>query len=106
MDNPLTNSVQITGAAVVGEDFPEGTYDIEVVGEKEGTFTYSYENRFHFSAWLKPVYAEGNVYGTTCYHNVVLPYGTQIDTGEMTVMLIPSEGIVNDDYTFFYGKTI
>ena len=91
---------------VAGEDFPEGTYDIEVVGKKEGTFTYSYENEFYFSAWLKPVYAEGNTYASTYYHNVVLPQGAQIDTGEMTVMLIPSKGIVNEDYTSFYGNTI
>ncbi|WP_072446114.1 hypothetical protein [Blautia sp. Marseille-P3201T] len=105
-ENPITKPVQITGKAVAGTDFAEGTYDIEAVGEKEGTFTYSYEDKFHLYVWLKPTHMEGNIYTSAYYKNVVLPEGTQIDTGEMTVTLTPSKGIVSEDYNSFYGNTI
>lgn len=106
VENPLTNQVQIIGKVVAGRDFAAGTYDIEAVGEKEGTFTYSYEDKIQMSVWLKPMQAEGNIYTSVYYRNVVLPEGTQIDTGDMTVMLIPSKGIVSEDYNSFYGNTI
>lgn len=105
-ENPITKPVQITGEAVAGTDFAEGTYDIQAVGEKEGTFTYSYEDKFHLYVWLKPAHMEGNIYTSVYYKNVVLPEGAQIDTGEMTVMLTPSKGIVSEDYNSFYGNTI
>ena len=106
VENPLTNQVQIIGKVVAGRDFAAGTYDIEAVGEKEGTFTYSYEDKIQMSVWLKPMQAEGNIYTSVYYRNVVLPEGTQIDTGDMTVMLIPSKGIVSEDYASFYENTI
>lgn len=106
VENPLTNQVQIIGKAVAGRDFAAGTYDIEAVGEKEGTFTYSYKDKIQMSIWLKPMQTEGNLYTSVYYRNVVLPEGTQIDTGDMTVMLVPSKGIVSEDYASFYENTI
>lgn len=106
VENPLTNQVQIIGKAVAGRDFAAGTYDIEAVGEKEGTFTYSYKDKIQMSIWLKPMQTEGNLYTSVYYRNVVLPEGTQIDTGDMTVMLVPSKGIVSEDSASFYENTI
>lgn len=106
VENPLTNQVQIIGKAVAGRDFAAGTYDIEAVGEKEGTFTYSYKDKIQMSIWLKPMQTEGNLYTSVYYRNVVLSEGTQIDTGDMTVMLVPSKGIVSEDYASFYENTI
>lgn len=102
IENPLTTPVKMSGTYTAGENFPAGTYDIEAVGKKEGNFSYSYEDKFHLSFWLRPMYAEENNYTSLRYRNVVLPEGTQIDTGEMTVMLIPSKGIIDEDYSAFY----
>ena len=58
------------------------------------------------SIWLKPMQTDLKIYSSVYYRNVVLPEGTQIDTGDMTVMLVPSKGIVSEDYASFYENTI
>lgn len=106
IENPLTEEVEISGEVVAGSDFPAGTYDIEATGEMMGTVIYEYGDVFHLSLMMNSKSGYQSIYSSEIYRNIVLPEGTTVNTGEITVRLIPSKGIVNEDYTSFYGNTI
>ena len=38
------------------------------------------------------------------YENLVIPAGAKLDTGEMKIKLIPSDGITTEDYISFYDN--
>ena len=71
-------------------------------GEKEGTFYYSYKDKIQMSIWLKPMQKTKTYIFCVLSENGFALKGTQIDTGDMTVMLVPSKGIVSEDYASFY----
>lgn len=109
--NPLTETVEVTGTLTAGKDFPAGTYDIKAKTDGEYGIVF-----YHTSAQDGEEYApsfsvmmEANPteeYPEYCslYKNVVLPEGTVVETEELTVELVPSQGIISEDYLSFYSN--
>lgn len=107
--NPLTEEIEISGKSLAGEDFPEGTYDIYAVGEAFGIFQFElelvredYTVPFSLSIFMEENPTEEHPEYCSVYRNVVLPKGTSVDSEEMTIKLVPSEGIITQEYLDFY----
>lgn len=111
MKNPLTESVEIEGTMVAGKDFPAGTYDIKVKTEDSfGVVYYEIPAREEggyapsFSVMMEAEPTEEYPEYCSQYKNVVLPQGATIETEDFVVELVPSQGIVSEDYQSFYDN--
>lgn len=109
-ENPLKETVEITGQASAGTDFPAGTYDVVVTGEGFGVFKYEIpqegENAYplSFSVLMEGSPSEEYPEYSRIYKNVALPEGAVINADEFTVNLLPSAGIVSEDYMSCYDN--
>lgn len=110
-DNPLIQTFEMSGTAVAGEDFPEGTYDVYCIGDSFGVFNFDLElsREDHTVPFGISTLMEMNPkseYPDYCskYENFVIPAGAKLDTGEMKIKLIPSDGITTEDYISFYDN--
>lgn len=110
MDNPLSESYTVTGEAVAGEDFPEGTYNIITEGEEFGLVSYEIppedETEYGISYSLLMDKHPDSEYPEYCdrYYNAVLPKGTRIEGEGMILRLEPSTRIESEDYIQFYNN--
>ena len=112
--NPVTEAIDVSGTMTAGTDFPAGTYDIEAVGEDFGYITYEVPYEDSYSEGEQSYYSFGvmmeknptSEYPAYCpvYKNVVLPEGAVVDTKEYSCRLVPSSGIVSEDYEGFYDN--
>lgn len=102
--NPLTESVELKGEMVAGEDFPEGIYDIFYQPTED-------ESEFGSIDWSVPMEewnATGSVYfdaygGEQWYCNVAFPKGTIVEQFDLkNVLLVPTEQIAQTDLTAIY----
>lgn len=102
--NSLTESVELKGEMIAGEDFPEGIYDIFYQPGED-------ENEFGSIDWFVPMdewEAAGSVYfdtygGDQWYRNVAFPKGTMIVQEDLeNVWLVPTEQIAQTDLTAIY----
>lgn len=109
--NPLTETFEMSGTSVAGEAFPEGTYDVYCIGDSFGVFNFELELSredhtvpFGISTLMET--NPTNEYPDYCskYENLVIPAGAKLDTGEMKIKLVPSEGITTEDYMSFYDN--
>lgn len=110
-DNPLIQTFEMSGTAVAGEDFPEGTYDVYCIGDSFGVFNFDLElsREDHTVPFGISTLMEMNPkseYPDYCskHENLVIPAGAKLDTGEMKIKLIPSDGITTEDYISFYDN--
>lgn len=109
--NPVTESFQISGKALAGQDFLPGTYDIVAIEEESGIFRYNIYREsadedypLGFSVYMeKNPTAEYPIY-CSVYKNVVLPEGAVIEADNFKVKLVPSEGVTTENYKAFYGN--
>ena len=111
MENPLIQPFEMSGTSVAGETFPEGTYDVYCIGDSFGVFNFDLElsREDHTVPFGISVLMEMNPkseYPDYCskYENIVMPAGAKLDTGELKIKLIPSEGITTEDYMSFYDN--
>ncbi len=109
--NPLTETVEVNGSLTAGKDFPAGTYDMKVkTGDKFGIVFYHIpsvdEEEYppSFSVMMEANPTEEYPEYCSLYKNVVLPEGAVIEVEEFTVELVPSQGIVSEDYLAFYSN--
>ena len=112
--NPVTETVEVNGTMTAGTDFPAGTYDIEAAGEDFGYITYEVPYEDPYSEGEQSYYSFGvmmeknptSEYPAYCsvYKNVVLPEGAVVDTEGYLCRLVPSNGIVSEDYDGFYNN--
>ena len=112
--NPVTETVEVNGTMTAGTDFPAGTYDIEAVGEDFGYITYEVPYEDPYSEGEQSYYSFGvmmeknptSEYPAYCsvYKNVVLPEGAVVDTEGYLCRLVPSNGVVSEDYDGFYNN--
>ena len=113
-DNPVTETIDVSGTKTAGIDFPAGTYDIEAVGEDFGYVTYEIPYEDPYSDGEQSYYSFGvmmektptSEYPAYCsvYKNVVLPEGTTVNSEGYSCRLVPSSGIVSEDYNGFYDN--
>lgn len=112
--NPVTEAIDVSGTMTAGTDFPAGTYDIEAVGEDFGYVTYEIPYEDPYSDGEQSYYSFGvmmeknptSEYPAYCsvYKNVVLPEGAVVDSEGYSCRLVPSSGIVSEDYDGFYDN--
>ena len=113
-DNPVTETIDVSGTKTAGIDFPAGTYDIEAVGEDFGYVTYEIPYEDPYSDGEQSYYSFGvmmektptSEYPAYCsvYKNVVLPEGTTVNSEGYSCRLVPSSSIVSEDYNGFYDN--
>lgn len=103
IENPNTESFVMQGDFVVGDEVIPGVYDVYgvrgaglidfIVEFEDGTEAYG----------MAIVGEEGNeFFYPTVYKNLVLPEGTEIHMEDMTIELVPSEFIQDEDYLEYY----
>lgn len=110
--NPVGETVEVSSTMTAGIDFPAGTYDIQAVGEDFGYVTYEICYKNPYSNEEQNYYSFGvmleknptSEYPAYCslYRNVVLPEGAVVDSEGYLCRLVPSQGIVSEDYEKFY----
>ena len=103
MENPNTKSFTVQDEFVVGEDVIPGVYDVYgVAGAGILDFTVEFEDGY--SAYgCAIVGEEGNAFSyPTVYKNLVLPEGAVAQLDDMTVELVPSEIIKDEEYLEYY----
>lgn len=98
--NPLTESVDVSGNAIAGEDFQAGVYDIVYEPDPENEYgevgIYIWNEEKGVVIYNTELYFD-NFIGETTYHNVVLPKGSEIVvTGLKNITLVPSMWISPD----------
>lgn len=111
-DNPVTETVDVSGTMTAGTDFPAGTYDIQAVGEGFGYVTYEIpcvspyneDEQLYYSFGIMLEKNPTSEYPAYCsvYKNVVLPEGAVVDSEDYSCRLVPSSSIVSEDYEGFY----
>ena len=98
--NVNTESFELNGDYIVGRDFPAGVYDLKVI-EGDGQFVYEYN--FYDSVMQNYIWV-GEYEDESEYLNVVLQNGMSVYTEDVSVRIVPSQIIYNEDYDEFYNR--
>jgi len=103
IENPLTEQVVLEGgrAGKAGEDFEAGVYDVHITeGHSSARLTIYDENGEEYTSSYFYFSADGQ----NIYRNLVIPEGAclELEDGEITLALTPSERIGSTDYTGYY----
>ena len=107
-ENPLSEPVSLEAGTYTSGDgiVPEGIYDITALSTAEDDYGYSsviltYPNGFSEYLWVdSPDYAPlSDEYTDTGVKNIVIPDGTEVSVEYGSIILTPSEGYYDVDYT-------
>lgn len=111
-ENPLTESVSLQEGTYVSGDgtIPEGVYDLSVK-TAEGDYGYSSITLLYPDGDSRYLWAEGPDYAVTSsqytdisVRNIVIPEGTEVSVEYGDVVLTPSAGYYDVDYSEYEGE--
>lgn len=112
-ENPLTESVSLPeGTCISGDDtVPQGIYDMTADTSDEGDYGYSSVTLIYPNGESEYFWVEGPDYAVTSpqytdisVRNIVIPEGTEISVEYGGVILEPSEGYYDVDYSGYEGE--
>ncbi len=112
-ENPLTEPVSLPeGTCISGDDtVPQGIYDLTLDMSDEGGYGYSSVTLLYPDGESKYFWVDGPDYAVTSsrytdisVRNIVIPEGTEITVEYGGVVLEPSEGYYDADYSVYEGK--
>lgn len=106
IENPNTEVYEETEYFTVGRDVEPGVYDI-TCSSGEGIFQYTveYEDGYMVTFDTKEMGSEVSGEYVQTYKNIVLPEGTEVEITNMSVRLVPSEIIANEEYLEYYEES-